>query len=1442
MEPDLTRLKQTWTEVTARDKEWFHYPEADTQGQWPTNYAAQLGVNPGHNMVEDPAAGISKSAYLVKHEAAWHMAKMAKAQELFGLTSPGQAREIVARCPELGHGLGPFMDDWTWFEATSGIFAKGEARDEAGRRRQQKIVPALISNLIWKLKMQARAETLAVGDPEPLLNLQTLRDSLVDIAYIPGWAGGATSYFKKNIDSESARKFADDCVQGHPHYDPYTAAASCAACDAAIAPGTLSNHIKGCQVLVPGGYRLKCACQKEFKSLAALTQHRVLHCRAGDSCRACNADTHLAPCQCQRRRKNLCAEIWKELEATEAGTGSIYDLSNERAIVATRDELIHLLRTAADASQEAADEMPMWKLLDDEGSTHDTWTPSGDAEMIEMPHTQGDADSSTISQGSDQESVIEPKARPNTGTPSGGDPECAECGAQFPEIHRLITHMKDQHNAQVGEQCGICNDWLPDSKQLQMHVRSQHADPFRCDLCTHKCKSVMELIKHIRTHEKCGQCDRMFFTNEALTEHEREDHSTFRCRLCGHTERSAAGLADHQTTICGLTCTICRKNGWSTETLELHMSRDHPRCKTCETRFTDKPSFVKHLPCGKERDGYKCGICGVAGLSKPELEKHSKSAHPQCSRCKKAFPTQLAFLKHKPCPHKEEEKADGEEDTYNYRCVKCGAAFLTAVGLLDHDRRNHQRTNKSPLTCIDCGATIEEQDYMNHVRSHSRLYRWELRGLTCPTCPGVALGSIAETVEHVSSAHKEAFPGFLTSVEQEKKKNHKLSADQALVRAVRLAMGSEDEFKCLYEHCRQIFFTAEELEHHKKSHECSTCGFLPRDPREMADHERQHGRAKTEGNFPCNKCGQKLTSYDELVAHEETHNKYSCNKCRQKFPSSIEANRHELTCGAIADMSVYGAASSNDPTLVLAKCLQTMVTANEGTLEPGTADLMRDQIKKAISTQSGKSILRKNHNTQKTYTFIRAPGFQPSNTTTTYTDKDINPLRACMFSGQGSPEENFTKLNELVQAIARVVKSRSLTRDVSTELLLQHLKSPAKDLATSYREEFELRYGNTAVPDFQDVLLYLESSFINIRPHHAREQLLALKRHPGETLTAFYIRAWRCSHFASFTEKEAERPKFRETLVKEAVMRNLSPKQREAIDQEELQRGLRDEAPLGPREIVDHLNNMRAHKESLEGDRPRTDFSTVGHLTARSTTIGVEGMKTRKQFKKKTVTSKERRSDKSNTAGPAQTQKRRRQFDEPTKRLMRLNRSNNKRIRTTTTDSPAPLPQGGRERPTQMAKTDNTRRWVEAATALTGPGTCWKCARKGHGHKECRTYTVLMKHPCPACKKSFHHPKACQANRPATGRGGNPARGRGSQQPNARPSRSLRARGQAPPARPQGQATGANKTPQAGRGRGGATRAGRGGRQARSPFLRTGRTRKETDPVEDFMQALQNSP
>ena len=197
--------------------------------------------------------------------------------------------------------------------------------------------------------------------------------------------------------------------------------------------------------------------------------------------------------------------------------------------------------------------------------------------------------------------------------------------------------------------------------------------------------------------------------------------------------------------------------------------------------------------------GIRCNFCPTDWPTQESLKHHTKTTHPECPTCNKTFKSVRDYINHTPCQRTERSRAPPPEV---FKCEKCEAKFHTALALMEHDQQKHQRTPSSPQACLCCPAQVEEQAYMDHIRQHTKLYQWNLKGLTCPKCPEASLESIAETLEHMIASHREAFPGFTSAVRAEKEARRDLNEDKALVRAVRKAMGAEDDFKCDFENCR----------------------------------------------------------------------------------------------------------------------------------------------------------------------------------------------------------------------------------------------------------------------------------------------------------------------------------------------------------------------------------------------------------------------------------------------------------------------------------------------------------------------------------------------------------------------------------------------------------------------------------------------------------------
>ena len=1345
MAMDLAHLRAVWETVTQRGDERFKVPpdeppDGDGYGEWPPDYDQQLGIQGDQEMVDDPTRLITVSAYLLQQQAARHLMLVMKASKLFDLDNPRHAREIVARAPELGAGLEICMDVWKWFEQTSGLFvpaAQGELRDKA-----LSLIRILLTNLVWKLKLQARTKELINGTPEPLLSTTKLMAANMDINYNPNWHSHAKSYYKKNINTESATEFSEAVEQERPEMTPYTWAARCAACDTRVIPGRLVDHLKECRVVNPPGYAVPCVCGKAFKNAKAQSAHRVLHCRARDDDAPCKACNELGRCTCIRIREAMCTAITVAIDANKVG--SIYDLQQTQVRNLSDPELEEILLFADDwetpegmeTTLRARRESTPAMDVPSNTMTQDRSGAVSREEADDRPHQ-------TTAEFQHEGTVTPPPVRSRSQSPGADNHKCDLCGQTFPTAQRLEAHRRQVHPTYT---CTTCGAQFSSEEHLTEH---EYEHPPASGMNT---TTGSEEGGHT-----CGTCNRRFLTHAILQTHiqERHQQNTYTCNTCGRQYRTASQL--HQHMAAHFKCDICDKPFPTIEQRKSHTRQVHGHqatsttCSRCGVDCLTNQTLQTHR-CGQ----VQCTACGGYFPDLNALQQHRATQHPVCVECNLAFRSWSDLQNHKDTAHQHTHTShQHQHDDHNrsrYTCRKCPATFTSAMDLFNHDQAAHASNEADPTMCLSCHMAPARQDYLSHLKTHPNLFRWDLRGVRCPKCPDCPLNSVATTLEHYMSTHPADLPRILLEAKTTLDARTNGNTQEAIPMAIRKCLGGTEGFQCPFQGCGQRYPTSGELTTHKKTHGCKICDFIATSPRNLQTHMTQHNE-ENKGYFPCSKCGQRLTSIDELTLHQATHKKHKCNKCLERFSSELQANQHEMTCTTIAKADIYSVSANTQPTLVLAQCVQTLM--KNTTMEEDVRSLLKDQIDKAISTEAQKTTLRKNYKTQKSYTFLKVPTFGPTNTQTTYTTRDISEMTGKEFSGEGSAEANYLKLMELMQALGRVIQARNITQDIATALLFQFLRPPAKDFADTFREEIEMRHGQTAVPPLEDVVLYLEAHFVAIRPEHAKAQLLALRRSGNESMSDFYIRSWRCSHFASFTAKESDRPKFRVNTVKEVLLRNLTPKNRQIIDEEEYQRTLRNEAAFSPRELVDHLNTLKVERDALDGDKKRPDYTTVGQVSTSLNQLqdnkkkwvpGLRGRQRRdhwdghprrseRQPVRQVATGRGGNKQRNPRIPPTQSKIRQ---VEPTPAV----KTEPKEWKKGPPKQPAHPANPGQ--PNAMAKD----KWVSIARKMVGEG-CFKCGKIGHGYQECRTYKDMYKYPCRTCNKGYHNTALCkQGNKP----------------------------------------------------------------------------------------------
>ena len=121
---------------------------------------------------------------------------------------------------------------------------------------------------------------------------------------------------------------------------------------------------------------------------------------------------------------------------------------------------------------------------------------------------------------------------------------CNICDGRFATRYGLKQHQKRVHAHEVKKQCRECNKGVFSNRDLQEHMRREHAAPkFSCENCQMQFSKKWNFQRHKKTclgqsNEKtfaCIQCNSQFKYKRNLDSHIRIKHSpsNFVCEKCG---------------------------------------------------------------------------------------------------------------------------------------------------------------------------------------------------------------------------------------------------------------------------------------------------------------------------------------------------------------------------------------------------------------------------------------------------------------------------------------------------------------------------------------------------------------------------------------------------------------------------------------------------------------------------------------------------------------------------------------------------------------------------------------------------------------------------------------------------------------------------------------------------------------------------------------------
>ncbi len=362
----------------------------------------------------------------------------------------------------------------------------------------------------------------------------------------------------------------------------------------------------------------------------------------------------------------------------------------------------------------------------------------------------------------------------------------SECG--------MNTSNQQNETATVSDKASEQEKMTLKTKSVSEMLEERHiwksGDKHRCTLCGWLfCAYVLHAGKYTSPYGqpghicqlkdkpyKCKYCDYTCFTQLRKDQHYIRDHvqnfaNQIPCPRCSLLFKNVAMLKKH----------------YETE----HMHRK--QCPVCH-KVCRNENISKHMKIHKDKQPYRCSLCGKSYVTKPTLERHIELTHHSLDKA--------------------------------YVCEYCGKEHITWTMLREH--LNNHKTR----VCEICGKRVKRSLYYLHRSSHKG------KGQLCNVC-GKMIVNRKKFEAHIAiHAAGYAFKcdlcglQFALEIELDYHKQH------------------HDEYTCPI--CKKVFKSKTYMRYHKGVHtgrkpcSCSLCWRSFMSPKELHYHKKEyHGYQKT---------------------------------------------------------------------------------------------------------------------------------------------------------------------------------------------------------------------------------------------------------------------------------------------------------------------------------------------------------------------------------------------------------------------------------------------------------------------------------------------------------------------------------------------------------------------------------------------------------------------
>ncbi|XP_042600091.1 zinc finger protein 423 isoform X4 [Cyprinus carpio] len=576
---------------------------------------------------------------------------------------------------------------------------------------------------------------------------------------------------------------------------------------------------------------------------------------------------------------------------------------------------------------------------------------------------------------------------------------CQECEAAFSRSDHLKIHLKT-HSSSKPFKCSICKRGFSSTSSLQSHMQAhrknkehlakkdqgkrdgsssdvadQDQDLYMCDYCEETFSQTDELEKHVLTQHpqlsdraelQCIHCPEIFSDEGSLLTHIDRTHANKKhkcpmcaeqfpsveevyCHLDSHRQPDSSNHSASPDPVLGSVASMSSATPDSSASLE--------RGSTPDSTLKPGQSRRKLAPSSDHDDGswsgkvtYSCPYCSKRDFnSLAVLEIHLKTIHadkPQqshtCQLCLETLPTLYNLNEHVRKAHRSSGSSVSNfpllqfSNVSAFHCNYCPDMFADINSLQEHIRVSHCLSGGGVVAgsttlegnhaffCNQCSmgflteSSLTEHIQQTHCTSAGGVPKMEspvlqpsqsfMEVYSCPYCTNSPIfGSLLKLTKHIKENHKNIplannkrkvkvadLSPASSDVEISSPKRHRVTGDSTPAVA-------NGDYPC--NQCDLRFTSFEGFQAHLKSHlelllrrqSCPQCNKEDFDSQEaLLQHLTIH-YTTTSTQYVCESCDKQFSSVDDLQKHlldMHTFVLYHCTLCQEVFDSKVSIQVH----------------------------------------------------------------------------------------------------------------------------------------------------------------------------------------------------------------------------------------------------------------------------------------------------------------------------------------------------------------------------------------------------------------------------------------------------------------------------------------------------------------------------------------------------------------------